>query len=361
LNGRAIELIETSLRVRNRVSGVGWYRDPHRFFDDSGVPGAAARCEEANRDLLAFVRPVDVPPARGVTVRPIARTRREVAYEVHFDSPLLSGRPENDRVEMRVWIPAGTPPEAPVLVFHHPLFQRRWRKWEWFLAPFRARMPVAAMAAPFHMGRTPRGEFAGEGSVNPNPWWLFAAIRQWTWDQAAAGAVLEEHFRLRPAAALGFSLGAFQTLLASSADAVRLPVISVACTNRYAFGVQHGVLSAGLRDGFRRAGIDPPRLESMVRSLELEAHVSRIGGGDVLHVRGIHDRVDPPPSGERLERALRPRRSVHLPAGHSSQVFFRERIARETWRFLAECGVTAATERPGPQRRGEHEASTRVP
>lgn len=361
MNGKAIEILETSLRVRNRIVGVGWYRDPRRFFDESGVPGAAARCEEANRDLLAFVRPPETVPTRGVTVRTVARSPRATAYDVRFDSPLPSGRPENDRVEMRLWIPAGTPTEAPVLLFHHPLFQRRWRKWDWFLAPFRARMPVAAMAAPFHMGRTPRGEFAGEGSVNPNPWWLFAAIRQWTWDQAAAGIVLEERFRLRPAAVMGFSLGAFQTLLASSADAVRLPVISVACTNRYAFGVRHGILSAGLRDGFRRAGIDPPALESMVRSLELEAHVPRLEGRDIFHVRGVHDQVDPPPSGERLELALRPRRSLHLPAGHSSQVFFRRSIAKETWAFFAECGVTAATETPGPRRRGERGASTRVP
>ncbi len=361
MNGTAIQILETSLRVRNRLVGVAWYRDPRRYFDASGVAGAEARCEEANRDLLAFVRPPETLAARGVAVRPVERSPRETTYEVRFDSPLPSGRPENDRVVVRIWVPAGTVPEAPVLVFHHPLFQRRWRKWEWFLAPFRARMPVAAMAAPFHMERTPRGEFAGEGSVNPNPWWLFCAIRQWTWDQAAAGAVLEEHFRLRPAAVLGFSLGAFQTLLASSADALRLPVISVACTNRYAYGVQHGVLSAGLRDGFRRAGIDPPRLESMVRSLQLEAHVPRLEGRDVLQIRGLHDRVDPPPSGERLERALRPRRSVHLPAGHSSQVFFRRTIARETWAFLAECGLSAATETRGRRRLGGPGASARVP
>lgn len=359
--GNTIQFLETGLRIGNRLGQVGWYRDPLRYFDDDGVPGAEARCEEANRDLLGFIRPPESVPTRGVSVRAVARSSRESVFDVRFDSPLPSGRLENDRVELRVWVPSGTPPHAPVLVFHHPMFQRSWGKWSWFLAPLRARMPVAAMAAPFHMARTPAAEFPGEGSVNPNPWWLFAAIRQWTWDQAAAGTLLEERFRLRPSAVIGFSLGAFQSLLAASAGSIRLPVISVACTNRYAFGVRMGVLSAGLRDGFRRAGIDPPRLERIARSLELERHAVRLRGRDVLNIRGIYDRVDPPPSGERLEAALQPRRSVHLPAGHSSQVFFRDRIAAETLRFLVECGVNVSTETPARRRRDGHEAATRFP
>jgi pimeloyl-ACP methyl ester carboxylesterase len=221
-------------------------------------------------------------------------------------------------------------------------------------------MPVAAMAAPYHMARTPVGEFSGEGSVNPNPWLLFAAIRQWTWDQAAANRIIEDRFDLTPSAILGFSLGAFQALLASSAGVLNFPVISVACTNRYAFGVRHGVLSAGLRDGFRRAGIEPDRLDSMVRSLQLERHVIRLNGFPTLHFRGTHDRVDPPPSGERLEKALRPTRSIHLRAGHSSQAFFRKTIARESWKFFSDLGLFS-TGRPEPPPPGGHEASERYP
>ena len=361
MTGHAIQVLETALRVRNRITRIGWYRDPSRYFDDGGVVSAEARCETANRDLLAFIRPPETPPAENVTMRVVSRTRTHRTVEVRFDSPLPSGDAENDRVQMMVWLPEYFSPGSPALVFHHPLFQRRWRKWEWFLAPFRARMPVAALAAPFHMTRTPAGQFAGEGSVNPNPWRLFAAIRQWTWDQAAASRLLEERFDLKPSAVLGFSLGAFQSLLAASAGIIRVPLISVACTNRYAFGVRHGVLSAGLRDGFRRVGIEPARLEHMVRSLELERHVTQLRDRPVLHVRGMHDHVDPSPSGERLEEALRPRRAVHLRAGHSSQAFYRKTIAAESWKLLSDCGVIAPTERPARRRPDGPEAATRFP
>jgi pimeloyl-ACP methyl ester carboxylesterase len=361
MTGRAIQVLETALRVRNRVARIGWYAQPSAYFDADGLAGAEARCEAANRDLLGFIRPPETVPATNVSARVIGRSRGQRVVEVRFDSPLPSGRAENDRVQLVVWMPPDTGPGRPALLFHHPLFQRRWRKWEWFLAPFLARMPVAAMAAPYHMGRTPAGEFPGESSVNPNPWRLFQAIRQWTWDQAAASRILEERFGLRPAAVLGFSLGAFQSLLAASAGVLTLPVVSVACTNRYAFGVRHGVLSAGLRDGFHRAGIDAARLEHMVRSLELERHVAPLHGRPVLHVRGLHDFVDPPPSGERLEAALQPLRALRLHAGHSSQALFRKTIAAESWRLLADCGIIATTERPERPPPGGPEAATRFP
>jgi pimeloyl-ACP methyl ester carboxylesterase len=59
----------------------------------------------------------------------------------------------------------------------------------------------------------------------------------------------------------------------------------------------------------------------------------------VLYIAGRHDRVDPAPSGERLERALSPRRSVWLEAGHATVVLRRDRVAREILEFFDEIGV----------------------
>jgi pimeloyl-ACP methyl ester carboxylesterase len=260
--------------------------------------------------------------------------------EIKFDSPRPSGHAVNDRVVARL-IPARQPrADRKALVFHHALFQRHWGIWEWFLAPFAGRYPVVMMAAPFHFERRPEGWFAGEGTVNPNPWRLYESIRQWSWDQQALMRALPEATGVEPVAVLGFSLGAFQSLLVASAnDRWTTPLVSVAATNRYGFGLRHGMLGRSTLHGLSRAGIDGERLDRMVDAIQLERYVSRLRGRPVLYVAGRHDRVDPPPSAHRLEEALAPTRSVWLNSGHGTVLLERARIAKEVFRFLDEHGV----------------------
>ena len=335
-----IHSVERSLRLKNRLIGVGWHKDPHRHFGPGGVEEAAELCREAGRDLLAFIAAPASVPARALTVRPIKRGPRTTRLsEIQFDSPWPSGHPRNDRVVARV-IPARKPrADRKAIVFHHALLQRHWGLWEWFLTPFAVRYPVVMMAAPYHFERTPPGWFPGEGTVNPNPWRLYESIRQWSWDQRALMQALPEAARLEPAAVVGFSLGAFQSLLAASAgDLPDLPLVAVAATNRYAFGLRHGVLGRGTLEGLRRAGIDGDRLDRMVDAVQLERYVPRLHGRHVLFIAGRHDRVDPPPSASRLEAALVPSRSVWLDSGHGTVLLERARIAAEVFRFLDESG-----------------------
>ena len=335
-----IHSFEHSLRLKNRLIGVGWHRDVLRHFDAGGVDEAEALCLAASEDLLAFVRPRAPIPAPEVRVRSLGKGVREIV----FDSPLPSGHRENDRVVARL-LPARRPrPDGGVLVFHHALLQRYWTLWEWFLAPLRERYPVVMMASPYHFERTPAGWFPGEGIVNPNPWRLFLAIRQWCWDQTALMSVLPDAVGHRPSAVVGFSLGAFQSLLVAAAgENAGLPLVSIAATNRYAHGLRNGVLGRGTLEGLRRAGIDGERLDRMVDAIQLERYVDRLSGHRVLFIAGRHDLVDPPPSAERLEAALRPTRSVWLPSGHGTMLLERARIAREVYRFLDDGTTSAAT------------------
>jgi pimeloyl-ACP methyl ester carboxylesterase len=336
-----VHSVEHSLRLKNRLIGIGEHKDPFRHFGPGGVAEAEALCHEASRDLLAFLRPPDAATARNLAVTPVRKGRRGSGVtEIRFDSPRPSGHAENDRVVARV-IPARHPrADRKALVFHHALFQRYWGLWEWFLAPFAQRFPVVMMAAPFHFERTPRGWFSGEGTVNPNPWRLYESIRQWSWDQKALMQALPEAAGLDPVAVVGFSLGAFQSLLVASAGGLaKAPLVSVAATNRYAFGLRHGILGRGTLAGLRRAGIDGDRLDRMVDAVQLERYVPRLRGRPVLYVAGRHDRVDPPPSSHRLEAALAPTRSIWLDLGHGTVVLERARIAREVFRFLEENGI----------------------
>jgi pimeloyl-ACP methyl ester carboxylesterase len=336
-----IHSVEQSLRIKNRLIGVGEHKEPFRHFGPGGVTEAEALCSDASRDLLAFIRPPDGAVARDLIAGPVRRGRLGSGItELRFASPIPSGHAANDRVIARV-IPARHPrSDRKALVFHHALFQRYWGLWEWFLAPFTQRFPVVVMAAPFHFERTPEGWFPGEGTVNPNPWRLFESIRQWCWDQKALTRALPDAAGLDPVAVVGFSLGAFQSLLAaSSGDLAGIPLVSVAATNRYAFGLRHGMLGRGTLLGLRRAGIDGDRLERMVDAIQLERYVPRLRGRKVLYIVGRHDRVDPPPSAERLEAALQPTRSIWLDSGHGTVVLERARIAKEVFRFLDESGI----------------------
>src|ERR1044071_8543657 len=138
-----IHSFEGSLRLKNRLIGVGQYKEPFRHFGPGGVAEAEALCDEASRDLLAFVRPPDDLPAERLEVILLGRNRAGGrAMEIHFDSPRPSGIPANDRVVSRV-IPARRPRfDRKVLVFHHAIFQKYWGLWEWFLSPVTERFPV---------------------------------------------------------------------------------------------------------------------------------------------------------------------------------------------------------------------------
>ena len=334
----AIGLVERSLVWKNRMLGVGYHPDPIRYFDAGGVEEAERRCLETSRDFLSFLRPPAQLPLASVDRR-VGTDSEQTVLRLRFHSPLPHGDPANHHVRMRVYLPPGTRPGDPVAVFHHPLYQRRWTIWEWFLADLRQRMPVAILAGPNHFERVAPGCFPGQGTCNANPWRFFEAIRQWAWDQQVAMDLLRAE-GLRPAAAVGFSLGAFQTLLLASAGGLpELPIVTIACCNRYAYGLQHGALGRSIVNSMRAVGIDAPRLQRMVAAVALERYVRVLRGRPLLHVWGMFDPVDPQPSGKRLLAALRPTRSVPIPAGHGSLLMFRRTIAREMRAFFASVGI----------------------
>ena len=329
---RLIHLFEESLRLKNRALGVGWHADPMSHFGPGGIDEAERLCVQAGADLLAFLRPPGDLRLENITVR------NPRAF--FFDSPLPSGFATNDRVAVRI-IPATVPrTDRKAIVFHHALLQRHWAIWEWFVAPLARRFPVVMLAAPYHFDRTPKGQYPSEGMVNPNPWRLYEGLRQWAWDHKALLNGLPSTTGFEPAAVVGFSLGAFNSILAAAMGAIEgLPLAAIASTNRYAHGLFEGVLGGGTVDGLRRAGIERDRLERMVEAIQLERYAPALTGRSVLFIAGRHDRVDPAPSPQRLEKALAPRRSVWLDAGHGTVVLQRERVGREILAFLEEEGI----------------------
>lgn len=335
---RLLLTAEKGLRTAAWLRGKGRYAPPQTYFGPGGVEEAEALCEAANEDFAAFLRPPETLRVTGLSLGvrvpgPGGTTRQLVS----FDSPCPSGRTANDRVTLRIVRPRDGGTRG--VIFHHPVRQDRWTAWDWFLGDTLRSVPVAMMVAPHHFQRAEGARFAGEWTCNANPWRLFEAIRQWTWDEAASRRVLVEHCGFEPGALVGFSLGAFQSLLSGALGFHELPIVSIACTNRYAHGVFHGVLSGGMRRGMLEVGIDEPRLARMARSIELERWVPALRSRPTILIEGEHDRVDPPPSLSRLREALAPASSIRLPAGHATMLLHRRRVAGATLGFLREVGV----------------------
>jgi len=338
-----VSAVEGWLHVRRRWRGINRFPDPTAYFGAGGVEEAERLCAEANRDLLGFLRPPPEVPVANVDTRCVSRARSRVRVdEWAFDSPLPSGDPANDRVQVRLLTHPSASRDGRVVVFHHPIYQRDWGVWGWFLAPLIREVPVAMMAAPHHFRRQGRGRYPGEMSMNPNPARLFEAIRQWCWDHVALERALSECAGLHTSAIVGYSFGAFQSLLLAAAGRLDVPIVSIASTNRYAYGLCNGLLGKGVLDGMRRVGIDRDKLERLVDSLQLERHVSGLRDRRILYVRGIHDGIDPHPSLERLERALEPERALRLDAGHGTLLLLRERILSAALGFLRAHGAIAA-------------------
>lgn len=336
MTGVHVHAIEGCLRLKNRILGIGWHAQPHRHFGPGGVDEAERLCAEANADLPGFLTPPDELRAENLERSEPTLRRRYSVETIRFDSPLPSGSPENDRVVCRLFRSTG-PESRDVVVFHPAMWQKRWGLWEWFMAGLIERVPVAMMAGPYHFERTPPDEYSGESVCNPNPYRLFEAIRQWCWDQRALHAGLRERFDLEPIGVIGYSIGAFNTLLATSSGILNLPVVSIASTNRYAYGVFHGAIGHGIKEGMLRVGIDEARLERMTETLQLDRWVRNLADHRLLYIDGIHDRVDPPPSLHRLKEALQPSRAVHLPAGHATVFLHRRQVTEEIVRFLNDC------------------------
>src|SRR5262245_42988441 len=122
-----IHSFENSLRLKNRLIGVGEHKEPFRHFGPGGVAEAEALCNDARRDLLTFVRPPEFAAAERMIVTPVGKGAVSAGrLDLRFDSPRASGIAANDRVVARL-IPARQKrSDRKALVFHHALFQRYW-------------------------------------------------------------------------------------------------------------------------------------------------------------------------------------------------------------------------------------------
>lgn len=333
--GFRFKLTRRIIRARHWVAGLDRYKHGSVYFEPEGVGPAFALCEEANQDFLSFIKPPEEVRATEVR-REESRVRRDgvQVQRWSFNSPLPSGLAINDRVQVKTFVPPDAAPNTPMLLFHHPVYQRNWSRWEWWLTPLFKKTPVAVLAGPYHFERTPEGQFPGESAINANPARLYQAIRQWCWDHEAAVDLIQNHLGRELKADVGVSLGGFQLLALAATGRVTAPIVTVSATNHYAWGVTHGLIGTGLKRAIAQGGLDPEQFHKWTAALKMERYAESLRGHRLLYIYGGLDRVDPPPSLERLQEALRPEKVVELQAGHGTILLRRRRIAAEILDFL---------------------------
>jgi len=333
------------------MRGLDRYGEPSSYFGPGGLAEAEALCAAANRDVHGFLLPTGPTPAANIERGPVLLRGRRVIRSWSFDSPLPSGNADNDRVQLRLFSRSDTPPGERVVLFHHPVYQRLYRLWEHFLAPLADRVPVAMMAAPWQFERAGSTRFPGEGTINPNPYRLYEALRQWCHDHHATVQLLESEARLRVVAEIGYSMGGFQTLMLAGAGGIDVPLVTISATNRYAWGLWNGVMAHHLNAGMRAVGIDYERLHTMTRELEAERHVAPLRGRSTMYVYGARDLVDPYPSLERLRDALQPTRTLCFPwTGHAGVSFRRSHVISGVHGFLQASGALGSSTAPARDR-----------
>jgi hypothetical protein len=335
-----ISWIRQVVRGFNGIRGYDRYGAPTSYFGPGGVAEAETLCAQANRNLFEYLRPPATFDPRNLVVRPTVRRSRFVVQSWSFDSPRPSGDPDNDRVHVRVYRRHGAPDSDRVVLYHHPLYQRNYAVWEFFLRPLIEQVPVALMAGPGHFERTGASRFPGEGTINPNPYRFFESLRQWCHDHHATVRMLEREAQLRVVAEIGYSLGGFQILTLAGAGEIDVPLVTVSSTNRYAWGLWNGVIGHNLKAGIRAVGIDYDRLLEMTREVQVERHVAALRGRPTMYIYGGHDYVDPPPSLERLREALQPTRTLFFPRmGHGGTMLRVRGAMTEVLAFLREAGA----------------------
>lgn len=352
----AITVIEGALRGLSRrryreAAGLAW-----QHFGAGGVEEAEGLCRAAGDEgprLLAV--PDRVPPEGRLLVRRVSETRARTIDQIEFDSPRPTGCPLNDRVHLRLIVPREGGPHRKVVLFHHSLRHDSWGFWTFFNSLVAARVPLAIVAAPHHFDRRRPGEYGGQRSACSNPWRVFEAARQWSWDQAAVQTLLREQLGLEPSASIGFSFGSFQILMTAAAGCLDMPIVAIAPTNDYGWAMTRGWIGGEVFRQIRAVGIDEERFLRMTSAARLHPVAGCLRGRPILLVRGAYDRVDPPPSIDRLRAALRPSHELVVPAGHGTLVLFRRRISAAVVEFLEEVGVL------DPEPAGGSARSGRVP
>ena len=315
--------------------GLAWAVGSQRFrpaetYFEPGAPGPDDPAffepfDRINERFVEWLDPVEVRPPRTQEVR-------RDGDMVFFPSPRPIGQPQVDTVALKLFPSPDTVGDVGVL-FHHWFAMTGWGGSGPLLRRLAQHCRVVAMIAPHHLMRAAAGTRSGEGFINPNPRSIFDGYRQWVADHLATLEVLRRDFGFSRIVIVGYSLGAYGTLLCRLIRPPQ-PTVLINTTNNYARGVFEGRLVVPLARRSRQVGLDLDSLARATRSFHLKRWAPRISGEQLTWIYSRLDRIEPAESLSEVRDSVRPERVVEIGGGHATAVFRRRTLIAEILRRL---------------------------
>ncbi len=269
---------------------------------------------------------VQFPPWRFVE-----RTSAASEYAVAFESPVTSPYPENNHVDLRIFVPEDRVGPFPTVLILHYLGAVDLRSERVLAAELADRGMIAAiMTLPYHMGRTPAGHRSGELAIEPDPDRLRDSITQAVLDVRRSIDFLCSRPEVNQGriGIAGISLG---SLIAADAFAVdaRIKhgafVLGGADLAKILWTSSRVVLQ---REVLREKGFDEARLRERLRDVEPTELLRGRTTGTAFVIGGRFDTVMPKPATLALIAALPNVQPLWLDTGHYGGIFIQQRLLR---------------------------------
>lgn len=258
-------------------------------------------------------------------------------YRTTFPSAIQSGFPENDRVPLRVYLPAARRGPFPCVLLLHFWGATDLRVEESLAERLNERgIAAAVMPLPYHLGRTPAGRRSGELAIQPDP----AILSQTTIQSVSDCRRAVDFLATRPEidstrlAVSGTSLG---SIIGSLVFAVE-PRFKHASFSLGGIDLAHILWKSSVvapqREAMRRQGFTEERLREALAKVEPGNYLRPLQDGrKALVIVAKYDQVIPRKSTDELAAKLATPYVVELDSGHYGGIVVQNQILRAISRF----------------------------
>lgn len=267
----------------------------------------------------------------------VDRAQGAVEYTVSFASPVTTRFPQNDHIDLRLFLPEEGDGPFPVVIILHYWGATDLRV-ERSLAVDLAQRKIASavMTLPYHLGRTPPGYHTGELAILPDPDQLVATMTQSVLDVRRCVDYIES----RPEFAKG-KIGISGTSLGSIVSSASFGVESRIVYASFVLGgadLAHILWNSSRvvsqRESLRRKGVTEDKLRRDFAQIEPLNFLPNRKHGASFVVGGLYDTVIPHESTVSLVNSLPDPQVLWLDTGHYGGIFVQRRLLRLVAQFF---------------------------
>jgi dienelactone hydrolase len=303
-----------------------------------GLLGAMIGVAHAQTPPSPFVVPPPISPQTAEPWRVVREDEFVTEIQTRFASPVPSGVAANDRVPLRLWLPAGRTAPVPVVVAAHFWGATDYRAETALAREFAERgIGLAAIALPFHLERTPSGTRSGDLAVVPDPDALRRNLIQSVADLHRAVDLLVQRPEVDASrlGVMGTSLGSLVAELAYGQDPRLIRAAFLLGGADIPYILLNSSRISDVRDGLRRLGWTEARLREVLTDVDPITYLPRSAPGRTYLIAARFDSVIPASATQALREKLSGGANLIIDTGHYGGVFVQSRLQREVARFFS--------------------------